>query len=121
MAYVQGFIAAVPAASKETYRKHALKAATLFKDYGATRVVETWGEDVPDGKVTDFKQAVKAKPNEVVVFSWIEYPSKAVADSAHEKKMSDSRMKDIGDMPFDGQRMIFGGFTTILDEGSGRK
>src|SRR5262245_42635713 len=121
MAYVQGFVAAVPTANRENYRKHALKAASLFKDYGATRIVETWGDDVPDGKVTDFKQAVKAKPNEVVVFSWIEYPSKAVADAANEKMMKDPRMREIGEMPFDGQRMVFGGFATILDEAGKRK
>jgi len=120
MAYVEGFVAAVPAANKEAYRKHAADSAPLFKEFGATRMVEAWGDDVPDGKVTDFKGAVKAKPDEVIVFSWLEYPSKAARDAANEKIMSDPRMKAMGQtMPFDGQRMIYGGFAPILDEGRG--
>ena len=118
MAYVQGFVVPVPSANKEAYRKMAADAVPMFKEFGATRHVEAWADDVPDGKVTDFKGAVKAKPDEVVVFSWLEYPSKAVADAANEKMMSDPRMKDMGPMPFDGQRMIFGGFTPMLDERS---
>ncbi len=120
MSYVQGFVAAVPAANKETYRKHAAEAAVIFKEFGATRIVETWGDEIPDGKVTDFKQAVKAKPNEVVVFSWIEYPNKAIANAAQDKMMNDPRMQ-ANQMPFDGQRMIFGGFDTILDESGAKR
>ena len=109
MSYVEGFVVAVPAANKETFRKHAADAAPMFKEFGATRMVEAWGDDVPDGKLTDFKGAVKAKPDEVVVFSWFEYPDKAARDAANEKMMSDPRMKQMGvNMPFDGQRMIFG-------------
>ena len=116
MVYVQGFVVPVPAANKEAYRKLAADFAPVFKEFGATRQVEAWGDDVPDGKLTDFKGAVKAKPDEIVVFSWLEYPSKAVADAANEKMMSDPRMKDMGAaMPFDGQRMIFGGFAPLLD------
>jgi len=119
MAYVEGFVVAVPAANKEAYRKHAAEAAPLFKAFGATRMVENWGDNVPDGKVTDFKGAVKAKQDEVIVFSWLEYPDKAARDAAIEKLMSDPRMEAMGaSMPFDGQRMIFGGFTVIIDEGS---
>jgi uncharacterized protein YbaA (DUF1428 family) len=116
MTYVEGFVAAVPAANKEIYRKHAAEAAPLFKEFGATRVVECWGDDVPVGKVTDFRGAVKAQDDEIVVFSWIEYPSNEVRDAANQRIMSDPRMKTMGEqMPFDGKRMIFGGFSTILD------
>jgi uncharacterized protein YbaA (DUF1428 family) len=122
MAYVTGFVAAVPAANKEAYRKHAADAAPLFKEFGVTRMVEAWGDEVPDGKVTDFKGAVKAKQDEVVVFSWFEFPTKEAADAANAKMMSDPRMKEMGaTMPFDGQRMIYGGFTPIVDERTGGK
>lgn len=116
MPYIEGFVAAVPAANKEAYKKHAADAAPLFKEFGATRMVECWGDDVPDGEVTDFRKAVKAKDDEVVVFSWFEYPSKEVRDAANEKMRSDPRMKEMGaTMPFDGKRMIFGGFAPIVD------
>jgi uncharacterized protein YbaA (DUF1428 family) len=122
MTYVEGFVVAVPAANKEAYRKHAADAVPLFKEFGATRLVEAWGDDVPDGKVTDFKGAVKAKPDEVVVFSWLEYPSKEVRDAANHKMRSDPRMKTMGEgMPFDGQRMIYGGFSAIRDDGKSGK
>jgi uncharacterized protein YbaA (DUF1428 family) len=116
MAYVDGFVVAVPAANKESYRKLATDASVLFKEFGATRMVECWGDDVPDGTVTDFRGAVKAKDDEIVVFSWIEYPSKEIRDAANKKIMTDPRMKEMGEqMPFDGKRMIFGGFMPILD------
>ncbi|MCS2163789.1 DUF1428 family protein [Scandinavium sp. H11S7] len=117
MKYVDGFVVAVPADKKEAYIALAAKAAPLFKEFGATRVVECWADDVPDGKLTDFRMAVKAEDNEEVVFSWIEYPSKEVRDAANAKMMADPRMKEMGDsMPFDGNRMIYGGFSPILDE-----
>lgn len=119
MSYVDGFVVAVPAANKDVYREHAAKAWDLFKEFGATRMVEAWGDDVPDGKITDFKGAVKANPDEVVVFSWIEYPDRATRDSVGEKMMSDPRMKQMGEMPFDGKRMIYGGFARIVEEGRG--
>src|SRR5882672_5545158 len=107
MAYIDGFVAAVPRANKDAFRKHAAGAASMFKEYGATRQVESWGDDVPDGKVTDFKGAVKATPDEVVVFSWLEYPDKATRDRANQKMMSDPKMKDFGaQLPFDGKRVI---------------
>lgn len=118
MSYVTGIILAVPAAKRDAYVKMANEASHLFKEFGATRVVEAWGDDVPDGKVTDFRRAVKAKDGEVIVFSWQEFPSKAAADAANEKMMSDPRMQALGDMPFDGQRMIFGGFAVLSDKGA---
>jgi uncharacterized protein YbaA (DUF1428 family) len=114
MNYVDGFVAAVPAANKDAFLAHANMALPLFKEFGAIRIVECWGDDVPDGKVTDFKTAVKAKEDEVVVFSWIEWPSKEVRDAGMKKMMSDPRMQGMK-MPFDGQRMIFGGFRPMLD------
>jgi len=119
MSYVDGFVLAVPAGNKEEYRKQATDAMPLFKEFGATRHVEAWGDDVPDGKVTDFKGAVKAEDGEVVVFSWIEYPDRAARDAANAKMMSDPRMKEMGaNMPFDAKRMIYGGFETIADDGA---
>jgi uncharacterized protein YbaA (DUF1428 family) len=114
MNYVDGFVAAVPAANKDAFLTHARAALPLFKEFGAIRVVECWGDDVPDGKVTDFKGAVKAKDDEAVVFSWIEWPSKEIRDASMKRMMEDPRMRDM-QMPFDGQRMIFGGFRPILD------
>ena len=115
MGYVDGFLIAVPAANKAAYQALAAKAATLFREFGATRVVETWGDDVPKGEITDFRGAVKAEEGEIVVFSWIEYPSKEVRDAVMAKTMSDQRFKEMGEMPFDGKRMVFGGFAPILD------
>jgi uncharacterized protein YbaA (DUF1428 family) len=120
MTYVEGFILAVPADRKDDYLRQAASAVPIFREFGVTRHVEAWGEDVPEGKVTDFRRAVQAKEGEAVVFSWFEYPSKAVRDSANEKMMTDPRMKEMGaDMPFDGQRMIVSGFAPMLEEGAG--
>ncbi len=117
MTYVEGFVLAVPAANKEEFRTHAAGAVPLFKEFGATRLVEGWGDDVPDGKITDYTRAAHAKPDETVVFSWIEWPSKAVRDVGMKASMEDERMKATvpGEMPFDGMRMIFGGFVPIVD------
>ena len=122
MTYVEGFVCAVPAANKEEYRKHAADAVPLFKEFGVSRHVECWGDDVPDGKVTDFKGSVKAKEDEIVVFSWFEYPDKATRDAANEKIMNDPRMKEMGEsMPFDGKRMIYGGFDSIVEVDAGAR
>ncbi len=115
MAYIDGFVSAVPAANKQAYLESAKKFSKLFRELGATRVVECWGDDVPEGKVTDFRRAVKAEEGEVVVFAWVEYPSKAVRDAAMAKMETDPRMQHM-EMPFDGKRMIVGGFNPILDE-----
>jgi len=120
MTYVDGFIAAVPKANKDEYVKHAADAAPIFLEFGVTRHVEAWASDVPDGKVTDFRKAVQATDDEDVVFAWFEYPDRATRDSVAEKMMSDPRMEQMSaNMPFDGKRMIFGGFGPLLEEGSG--
>jgi uncharacterized protein YbaA (DUF1428 family) len=117
MTYVEGFVVAVPTANKEAYRKHAADAAPLFKEFGVARMVECWGDDVPDGKVNDFKGAVQAKDDETVVFSWFEYPDKATRDAAGKRMMEDPRMKAMGEnIPFDGKRMIYAGFDAFVDE-----
>ena len=119
MTYFEGFIVPVPEANKDAYCKSAAELAPMFKEFGVTRHVETWDSDVHEGKVTDFRMAVNAKPDEKVVFSWFEYPDKAARDSANAKMRSDDRMKAAGaNMPFDGKRMIMGGFKPIVEEGS---
>ena len=116
MTYVEGFVVPVPTGNKEEYRKHAADFLPLFKECGARRVVETWGDDVPHGKLTDFYGAVDAKDDETIVFSWFEYPDKAARDAANEKMRNDPRMQPGQPMPFDAKRMIFGGFEVIVDE-----
>lgn len=121
MSYYEGFVVPVPEANKEAYRKSAADAAPIFQEFGVKRHVEAWDSDVPEGKVTDFRMAVNAKPDEKVVFSWFEYPDKATRDAANEKMRSDERMKEFGaNMPFDGKRMIVGGFEPIVEEGTER-
>jgi uncharacterized protein YbaA (DUF1428 family) len=121
MTYFEGFVLPVPEARREEYRKHAADAAPLFHELGVQRHFEAWDSDVPEGKVTDFRMAVDAKADEKVVFSWFEYPDRATRDAANEKMMSDPRMKEMGEsMPFDGKRMIMGGFKAIVEEGSER-
>ena len=115
--YTDGFVVPVPAGNREAYREMAAKAAAVFKEYGAVRVVEGWGDDVPDGQVTDFRRAAKAEDGENIVFSWIEWPSKEVRDAAWPKFMEDERMQpDFANMPFDHKRMFWGGFAPIVDQ-----
>jgi uncharacterized protein YbaA (DUF1428 family) len=117
--YVDGFVAAVPTANKDRFLQHARESVPLFKKLGATRQVECWGDDVPKGKVTDFHRAVRAKDDETVVFSWLEYPDRETRNAANEKMMNDpDAMAGMGDMPFDGSRMIVSGFAPILNQGS---
>jgi uncharacterized protein YbaA (DUF1428 family) len=116
MAYVDGYVIPVLKSNKQAYRDVAQTAAPIFKEYGALKVVETWGDDVPKGKTTDFYMAVKCTDNENVVFSWIVWPDKATRDAGMAKAMADPRMDmDPASMPFDGKRMIFGGFEVLLD------
>jgi uncharacterized protein YbaA (DUF1428 family) len=118
MTYFEGFIVPVPEANREAYLKHATDFAPMFREMGIERVVETWDSDVPEGKLTDFRKAVAAKPEEKVVFSWFEYPSKDVRTATTEKMMSDPRMEEMSkDVPFDAKRMIYGGFEAIVEEG----
>ena len=116
MTYVDGFVAAVPTVNKEAYRRHAEVAGEVLKEYGALSLVECWGDDVPDGEITSFPMAVKCEPDETVCFSWILWPSKAVRDEAMSKVMADARLgADANPMPFDGKRVIYGGFEVLVD------
>jgi uncharacterized protein YbaA (DUF1428 family) len=115
MPYVDGFVIPVPKANREAYVRLAKQAAAVFKEYGALRVVECWGDDVPEGKITSFPMAVKKQADETVVFSWIIWPSRAVRDEGSKKVMADPRMQPGEDMPFDGKRLIYGGFEMILE------
>ena len=119
MTYIQGFLLPVPTEKKDSYFQMARDAEPLFTEFGATSLVEAWGDDIPDGKQTDMKRGVAAEDGENVVFSWIEYPDKATCEEAGQKMMSDERMKPPAEMPFDGKRMIYSGFECIMDEGGG--
>jgi uncharacterized protein YbaA (DUF1428 family) len=116
MSYVDGFVAAVPTANRQIYKTHVEAAAVVFKDHGALSVVECWGDDVPQGKVTSFPMAVQCRPDETVVFSWIVWPSRAARDAGMKKVHEDPRTQSgANPMPFDAMRLIFGGFEVILD------
>lgn len=118
MTYVQGFVTPVPTASRATFTDHAARAAALLREFGCTRVVDTWGDDVPAGKINDFAGAVALQDGETVSFGWMEFADRAASDAAQAQMIADPRMEDLG-MPFDGKRMIFGGFETVVDEGTG--
>jgi len=121
--YINGFIVPVPADKKEEYREVAAKFWPIAKDYGCTGHVEAWEADIKDGQWTDFRKAVDLKEGEKVVFSWMIWPDKQTADASQEKIMADERMKtdfgapDGSDMPFDGKRMVFGGFDLLFQAG----
>lgn len=119
MAYIDGFVIAVPTANRQAFIDHASHFDPLFLELGATRVIEAWGDDVPDGKLTDFRRAVQATPDETVAFAWVEWPDKATRDAGMKKMMEDPRMDPANPanpkMPFDGKRMIFGGFERVLE------
>ena len=114
MAYIQGFLAAVPIANKEKYRTQALEAWEMFKDRGALSMVETWGVDVPDGKVTSFPMATKMEEGETVIFSWIVWPDRETCDAA-SKAMQEEFDPSTFEMPFDGMRMMWGGFEELVN------
>lgn len=117
MSYVDGYIIPVPAENKQKYIDQAKMMAGIFKEFGALEIYENWGDDVPDGDVTSFSKAVMCKKNEVVVFSWVVWPSKEVRDKGWQAAMQDPRMKpEDNPMPFDGKRLIYGGFSTIINE-----
>ena len=114
MTYVDGFVAAVPTANKEKYIEHAKISAGVFKDHGALSVVDTWEDDVPEGEITSFQTAVKKEAGESVVFSWVTWPSKEAREIGWQAIMSDPRMDETQNpMPFDGKRLIYGGFNVI--------
>ena len=116
MSYVDGFLVPVPNAKKDAYREHAEKAGAIFKEFGMLSMVECWGDDVPEGKLTSFRMAVKQEEDETVVFSWMTWPSKEVRDEGWTKIMADERLKAQGEeMPFDGKRMIYGGFKVLVE------
>lgn len=118
MSYIDGFVMAVPTANRDAFIAHARRFDPVFVEYGALRVVECWGDDVPTGTVTDFRRAVQAGEDETVVFAWIEWPDKATRDLGMERMMADPRMDPVANpMPFDGRRMIFGGFQPVFSLG----
>ena len=117
MTYIDGFIIAAPTAGKEKFIDHARRMDATFIELGAIRVVEAWGDDVKKGERTDFPRSVQATDEETVVFSWIEWPDKVTRDAAMENIRSDERMM-AEPMPFDGKRMIFGGFSPIVEMGA---
>ena len=120
MSYIDGFVIAVPKANRQEFIDHANNADSMFMEMGALRVIECWADDVPDGTLTDFRQAVHASADEDVVFGWIEWPDKAARDACYAKMMDpanpDPRMDPAKNAPpFDGKRMIFGGFNPVVD------
>ncbi|MCB1671603.1 MAG: DUF1428 domain-containing protein [Gammaproteobacteria bacterium] len=119
MSYIDGFVIAVPRANKDAFIRHAETGDPVFIELGASRVLECWEDDVPDGKLTDFRRAVQARDDEAVVFSWIEWPDKATRDAGMKKMLAgmdgDERLnQENNPMPFDGMRMIFGGFKPVV-------
>jgi uncharacterized protein YbaA (DUF1428 family) len=120
MSYFDAFVIPVPQQNRQKFIEHARQADQAFLELGATRVLECWGDDVPDGKVTDFRSAVKAEEGEDVIFSFIEWPDKATRDAAMGQMealmKTDPRMDpEKNPMPFDGRRMIFGGFSPVVE------
>lgn len=117
MSYIDGFVTAVPTKNKDAYIKHAVEAAAMLKEYGALKLVECWGDDVPMGEKTSFVRAVQCKEDETVVFSWVIWPSREARNEGMKKLMDDPRMHDDSrPMPFDESRLIYGGFQMVVNE-----
>lgn len=117
MTYIDGVIIPVPTKNKEAYLQYAKDMSEIFKAHGVMRFVECWGDELPDGEVTSYPLAVKKKDDESVCFSWAEWPSKQVHDDAMPKIMEEmQKLHDDAGMPFDGSRLIYGGFDVILDD-----
>lgn len=112
--YINSYILAVPAAKKKQYMKIAEQYAGIASEYGAIEIFENWERDVPDGKLTDYRKAVKAKPGEKIVVSWVIWPDRRTAELAHKKLYEDPRLAQMGPMPFDGKRMVMGNFEPIV-------
>jgi len=115
MSFISGFVAPVPTAGKDGYISHAKKSWPMFRKYGALRMTECWGSDVPGGELTSFPMAVKLEEGETVVLSWIEWPDKATADACWASMETDPDWQQMMDMPFDGKRMFWGGFKTLVE------
>jgi uncharacterized protein YbaA (DUF1428 family) len=119
MSYIDGFVIAVPTGNRQKFIDHAREADSVFLEMGALRILECWGDDVPEGKQTDFRRAVQAKDDESVVFSWVEWPDKATRDACMGKmeelsKTDDRFNPEKNPMPFDGKRLIYGGFAPVV-------
>jgi uncharacterized protein YbaA (DUF1428 family) len=115
MTYVAGFLIPVPDGKKEAYVESARKAWEIFREYGATEVMEAWGDEVPEGKRTDFRRAVDLQEGETVCFSWMVWPDKETFRKCEASMETDSRWQEMGEMPFDGKRMIWGSFVPVFE------
>ena len=115
MNYVDGYVAVVPNENKDEYIRNAAVSAELFKEHGAVRVVECWGDEVPDGEKTSFLKAVACGPDETVVFSWVEWPSADARNTSMKALEKDPRLAEIP-MLFDGSRLIYGSFQMVVEE-----
>jgi uncharacterized protein YbaA (DUF1428 family) len=113
MTYVDGIVASVLTANRAAFMEHAQAMGKIFKEYGAISVVDCWGDEVPQGKLTSFPLAVQCKPDETVIFSWITWPSRQARDESWKRVMADPRMQAGAVPPFDGKRMIYGGFEVV--------
>lgn len=117
--YVAGFVIPVPEEARAAYLRWAERSAALFREYGCLEIVEAWEDDVPDGRLTDFRRAVAARPGERIVFAWQIWPDKAAVETAEARMKDDPRFEVPAEIPFDHRRLIYGGFAPILTTGRG--